>query len=263
LIDVKLWLIYKNYYVQSCELFAAKGRSDEPGNKRRIMGAASASESCIEYLKTVDTPTLSNAIELLKLRPRSDGFTPLSVRCLSPELGRMVGYAVTAQVETMSEGPLDWSLFLQLFEAVAQSPKPAVVTFQEVGPHRNYAAHCGEVMATIFTRLGATGLVTDCAVRDIAEVRAINFRYFARGLVASHAYFRIVRVSIPVQVEGLIVRANDLLHGDENGLIVIPGEALTRLPDAVHEVRSHEGDLMQFVRGPEFTFDRLKGRILE
>jgi 4-hydroxy-4-methyl-2-oxoglutarate aldolase len=227
------------------------------------MGSASASESCIDYLKTVDTPTLSNAIELLNLRPHNEGFTPLSVRCLSPELGRMVGYAVTAHVETMTEAPTDWSLFMQLFEAVAQSPKPVVVAFQEVGPHRDYAAHCGEVMATVLTRLGAVGLVTDCAVRDIAEVRAMKFQNFARGLVASHAYFRIVRIGIPIQVEGLAIRPRDLLHGDENGLMVIPGEGLTKLPDAVNQVRSREGNLMQFVRGPEFSLDGLKERILE
>ena len=57
----------------------------------------------IEYLKTVDTPTLANAIELLKVRPKERGFTPVEVRCLFPELGRMCGYAVTAQVETATE----------------------------------------------------------------------------------------------------------------------------------------------------------------
>jgi 4-hydroxy-4-methyl-2-oxoglutarate aldolase len=227
------------------------------------MGSAGASASCIEYLRTVDTPTLSNAIELLQLRPQSKGFTPLSVRCLLPELGRMVGYAVTAQVETMSEGPPDWSVFMQLFEAVARSPKPAVVAFQEVGPDRDYAAHCGEVMATIFNRLGAIGVISDCAVRDIAEVRAMKFLYFARGLVSSHAYFRIVRVGIPIQVERLAIRPQDLVHGDENGLIVVPAEGLTRLPDAVSRVRSQESEVMQFVRGPEFSLDRLKGHILE
>ncbi len=227
------------------------------------MGSAGASESSIDYLKTVDTPTLSNAIELLQLRPQSEGFTPLSVRCLFPEFGRLVGYAVTAQVETMSEGPPDWTLFMQLFEAVAQSPKPAVVAFQEVGPHRDYAAHCGELMATILTRIGAIGVVTDGAVRDIVEVRAMKFLYFARGLVASHANFRIVRVEIPIHVEGLVIRPGDLLHGDENGLIAVPAEAVMRLPNAVHEVRSREGDLMRFVRGPDFSFHGLKERILK
>jgi len=196
--------------------------------------------SFIDYLKSVDTPTLSNAIESLKVRPRNEGFSSLHARCLFPEFGRMVGYAVTAHVETMSQGTADWNAFMELYEAVAESPKPAVVAIQETGPHPDYAAHCGEVMPTIFTRLGAVGLVTGCAVRDIPEVRGMKFHYFARGAVASHAYFRIVRVGIPVHVEGLVIRPGDLLHGDENGLITIPGEAVDKLPDAVNNIRSRE-----------------------
>jgi regulator of RNase E activity RraA len=55
-------------------------------------------------------------------------------------------------------------------------------------------------MATIFTRLGAVGLVSDCAVRDLPEVRAMGFQYFARGAVVSHGWFRIVRSGVPVHV---------------------------------------------------------------
>ena len=110
----------------------------------------------IDYLKTVDTPTLSNAIELLNIRPRSEGFTPLQVKCLFPEFGRMVGYAVTAHVETVTRlEPADMNRFIELYEALEASPKPGVIAFQEVGALGNYAAHRGEVMATIFTRLGA------------------------------------------------------------------------------------------------------------
>ena len=59
--------------------------------------------SDIEYLKSIDSPTLSNAIELLKVRPRERGFAPLDIRCLFPEFGTMCGYAVTAQVETATQ----------------------------------------------------------------------------------------------------------------------------------------------------------------
>ena len=175
----------------------------------------------------------------------------------------MVGYVVTAQVETMSATTADRKPFLSLYEAVMQSPKPAVVAFQEIGPQPDYAAHCGEVMATIIQRLGAVGLVSDCAVRDIPEVRALRFHYFARGAVASHAYFRVVRVGVPVQVCGLVIHPNDLLHGDENGLIVVPKEGLEKLPSAVEAVRARERALMEFVRGPEFNLDGLRQRILE
>jgi hypothetical protein len=40
----------------------------------------------IEYLQSVDTPTLSNAIEVLQVRPRNEGFTPVQIRSLFPEL---------------------------------------------------------------------------------------------------------------------------------------------------------------------------------
>lgn len=217
----------------------------------------------IEYLKTIDTPTISNAIEQLRLRPRSEGFTPLQVRCLFPDFGPMCGYAVTAQVETMTEGnPRDERGYVELFEAVEKSPKPAVVAFQEVGGHPNYTTHCGEVMATFFKRLGGIGLVTDCAVRDLAEVRALGFHYFARGAVASHANFRIVRVSVPIHVAGMVIRPQEILHGDQNGLIQVPKEALDGLPQAVEAVRTRERRLMDMTKDPNFTASQLRGRFM-
>jgi len=224
---------------------------------------AGSQTAWVDYLRGVDTPTLSNAIETLRLRPQNAGFAPLEVSCLFPEFGRMVGYAVTAQVETMTAAAAERETFMSLFETVLRSPKPAVVAFQEIGPHGDYAAHCGEVMATIFQRLGAVGLVSDCAVRDIPEVRALRFHYFARGRVASHAYFHIVRVGVPIQVSGLVIHPNDLLHGDENGLMVVPKDGLEKLPAAVEAVRARERELMEFVRGPEFNFEGLRERIVE
>ena len=218
----------------------------------------------IDYLKSIDTPTLSNAIELLNVRSRSEGFTPLQLQCLFPELGRMCGYAVTAQVETVTTmDPLDVDVFYALFDAVTAAPKPAVVVLQEIGGYPDYAAHCGEVMATIFTRLGAIGLVSDCGVRDIPEVRAIGMHYFARGKVASHARFRVVRSNVSIQVLGVPVRPGQIIHGDENGLLVVPEAGRDELAAAVEQVRTRERKLMDYVRGKEFTLEGLRGRFLE
>ncbi len=218
----------------------------------------------IDYLKTIDSPTLSNAIETLQIQPRHAGFTPLQIRCLFPELGRLCGYAVTAQVETVTQlHATEERTFLELFQAVEDSPKPAVVAFQEIGAHGDYAAHCGEVMATAFTRLGAVGLVTDCGVRDVPEVRNLHFHYFGRGTVVSHASFKLVRVGVPIQIFGLEIKPGDLLHGDENGLMKIPQAGLAGIERAVEQVRAREKRLMEFMRGPEFTIEKLKGRFIE
>jgi regulator of RNase E activity RraA len=224
----------------------------------------SSNPKWIEYLRSVDAPTLSNGIELLHRRPRSEGFTPLCVRCLFPEFGRMVGYAVTAQVETVTcQEPLDLTRFLDLYKLVEASPKPAVIAFQEIGGHPDLAAHCGEVMATIFTRLGAVGLVSDCAVRDLPEVHRLGFHYFARGAVVSHASFRIVRVGVPIQIHGMAVKPGDVLCGDPNGVLLIPTGVEEELPEAVERVRVREAKLMDFVRGGDFTLDGLRHLVLE
>ncbi|MDQ6706696.1 MAG: RraA family protein [Acidobacteriota bacterium] len=218
----------------------------------------------LEYLKSTDSPTLCNAIELLKVRPHNEGFTPLQIRCLFPQFGRMCGYAVTAQVERMTASePFDLDRFIELYRAVEAAPKPAVIAFQEIGGHPDYAAHCGEVMATCFTRLGAIGLVSDCGVRDLPGVRALGFHYFARGSVASHSNFRIARVGSPVQVCGLVIHPGDLLHGDENGLVSIPAGHEEELKQAVDTVRSREGKLLAFVRGDGFTIDGIRGNVVE
>jgi 4-hydroxy-4-methyl-2-oxoglutarate aldolase len=220
--------------------------------------------SLLQYLETIDTPTISNAIERLEVRPKTSGFAPVEIECLFPELGRMCGHAVTAQVETVTESyHKTEEAFISLFESVEQSAKPAVVVFQELGHHPEYAAHCGEVMATIFKRLGAVGLVSDCAVRDLSEVRNLRFHFFARGAVASHAHFRIVRVNVPLQIRGFVVQPQDLLHGDENGLIQIPCESTARLKEAIETVRAKERALMDFVRAQGFAAGHLRGRFLE
>ena len=218
----------------------------------------------IEFLKTVDSPTLANAVETLHVQARDKGFTPLQIRCLFPELGRLCGYAVTAQVETVTQlHATEERTFLELFRAVDDSPKPAVVAFQEIGGHADYSAHSGEIMATAFTRLGAVGLVTDGGVRDVPEVRALKFHYFARGTVVSHAHFKIVRVAVPIQILGLEIKPGDLMHGDENGLMSVPAAALEGIEGAIEQVRARERRLMDFMRSPDFSVEKLKGRFIE
>ena len=219
--------------------------------------------SIIDQLKEIDTPTLSNAIEKLEVRNRISGFADRRLKCLFPELGVMCGVAVTAQVETIapdSKGGLDQE-FVALCRALEACEDPGIIVFQEISGHPEFSAHCGEVMTTIFQRLGGIGLVSDCAVRDIAEVRSRKFHYFAAGKVASHGTFRVVRSQVPITVCGLQVAPGDLLHGDENGLIKVPEEDRDQLPHLADQVRHAESTLLDYVNSDGFTVEVLGKRL--
>lgn len=215
----------------------------------------------IEALTKVDSPTLSNAIEKLAVRNRTSGFCDNRMRQFFPEMGVMCGYAVTAQAVTMAPdaAPVDGvEMFCEVCRALEATPKPAVVVIQECGPHPDFAVHCGDVMATMFQRFGAIGLVSDTAVRDVDQVRPLGFQLFAPGAAASHANFKIVRVQVPVTVRGLQVEPGDLLHGDVNGLLKVPEEGRERLQKLVDEVVEQEGKILDYLKGDNVDLEKLK-----
>jgi regulator of RNase E activity RraA len=108
-------------------------------------------------------------------------------------------------------------------------------------------------MATLASRLGAAGVITDGGVRDLQEVRALGLHYFAPYPVVSHGNFEIVAVGKSIRLDGEEVRPGDLLHGDLNGIVIVPPDLLPELPQAVDRVRAREKRLMQYVTGPDFT----------
>ena len=92
-----------------------------------------------------------------------------------------------------------------------------------------------------------------------AEVRALGgFQYFCPGFVVSHGYPLICAVNVPVTVAGLSVTPGDLLHGDVNGLLTIPGEIAAKVADEAERIRRAERDVLEFVRRPGLTVERLR-----
>ena len=59
----------------------------------------------IQELQSIDSATLANAIEGFKVRDAVEGYVGMDIRCQFPDLGVMVGYAVTAVVDGTSPGP--------------------------------------------------------------------------------------------------------------------------------------------------------------
>jgi regulator of RNase E activity RraA len=220
------------------------------------------SDEQIAALVAIDTPTICNAIETFEVRDRVEGFLGMDIRCLSPELGVMAGYALTARVDASTPGappdPAAWEAWVHAMDA---APKPTVLVFQDAGPDPRRSAHFGEVMATLARRLGVVGLVTDGGVRDILEVRALGFHYFAAGLVPSHGTTRFLEVNVPVTLDGMEIHPGDLLHGDINGATTIPVEIAGQVAEAAQRVRAREAGVMAYAQDPQFNLQGFLQRI--
>ncbi len=219
------------------------------------------SDDQMAWLQSIDSPTIANAIEPFEVRDRCDGFIGGQIQCQFPDLGVMCGYALTVTVSNEHGSVKSKDGFWQMFEAVEAMPKPVVIVMKDISdaPHR--VAYAGEVMATLAKTLGAVGMVTDGALRDVPEVHAMGFHYFMKYPVVSHANFWIAEVGVPVELDGEVINTGDILHGDANGIVVVPPAVVEGLPAAVEKVREHERKIMEFYRSDRFTLaDAKAGR---
>lgn len=218
------------------------------------------SEDTITFLRAVDSPTVANAIETFELRDRCEGFIGGAVECQFPELGVMIGRAVTVTMSSSPGNPASRDGYWRMWDSLAAMEGPAVLAIQDVNgaPHR--CAYAGEMMATLAQRLGAVGMVTDGALRDVEEVRALGFHYFMRYPVVSHGNFEIVSVGEPIELDGQRVEQGDLLHGDRNGIVIFPDAALDGLPEAVAGIREREQAQLEYMRSDAFSLADLKQR---
>lgn len=207
----------------------------------------------ISALCRIDSPTISNAIERFKVRPRVSGYVGYDIRCIFPELPPTVGYAVTCTVDSTTEGRQGIG-FQRLYELLTNAPKPAIVVMQDVGLDRLHSCHAGEIMSTTMKRLGAVGILTDGGLRDAREVHVLGgFQYFCAGLVVSHGNPICVSVGDDVTISGMRVRMGDLLHGDVNGVVHIPDECAEQVADAAYRVWAEEGETLRRIASPEFV----------
>ena len=213
----------------------------------------------LDALARYPTPTVANAIELFKVRPRHLGYLPHRVRCLTPGLGRMVGYAVTSRTTAApadDPGPDRVGDYLRYVQA---QTGPLVAVGQDLDDPPGLGAQFGEVNASVHRAMGVVGHVTDGCPRDIEEVSALRFHLFGLNPCVSHAYIRVVDFGVPVTLAGVEIRPGDLLHADGHGVCLVPAGVAARLADACEAVEDAERPLLEACRGVAFDLDEFLG----
>ena len=221
------------------------------------------SPGILDQLRSLDACTVSNAIERLDVRLRNEGFTDISVRCLSPSLAPMVGYAATGRIRTASAPTarywyherMDW------WEYLATIPAPRVIVLEDMDARPGHGALFGEIHAQIGRALGCIGYVTNGAVRDLPGIERTGFHLFARGVSVSHAYAHVVDFGAPVEIAGLRVNPGDLLHGDLHGVLSVPASVAAQIPTVAAELLAQETELIQLCQQGNFSLKKLRDQI--
>jgi regulator of RNase E activity RraA len=218
------------------------------------------SQEQLEALKKFDTPTVTNALELLEPgRDPKAGIMASRIRALFPEMKPLIGYAATFLYSTRhpAQGKLyaDWPDY---WRYVLTIPEPRVSVGQDIDPEPASGALWGEVQANIHLALGCAGVVVDGAIRDLNPMRALDYPCFAREVVVGHGYGHLIDFGLTVEVGGVVVRPGDLIYADLHGVIVVPHQTAPRLAQTCQQILDSERRLIAVCQDRDnFSLERL------
>jgi 4-hydroxy-4-methyl-2-oxoglutarate aldolase len=194
-------------------------------------------------LKRWNTPTIYNGWEqITRHNFGADGFNLEECRDFMPQMGPMVGYAVTVVVEPSNvkhreANPQGWSQYRRY---IASVPGPKIVIVQDLDKPRTIGAFWGEVSSNTHRALGCVGTITDGAIRDLDEMCNAGFKALARRLSVGHAYVHPIRWSCPVEVFGRRIEPGQLIHADKHGFLAVPLGEEKDLLDAARFMDTNE-----------------------
>lgn len=217
----------------------------------------------LEQLGRLDSSEVANAIELFDVRLRNRGFTDSSIHCMFEDYPPMVGYAATVRVRT-SEPPMEGHSYyyrLDWLDHLLSIPPPRVLVLEDLDEPPGLGSVIGDVHANILIALGCTGVVTNGAVRNLPEARAINFQMFAGNLSISHAFAHIVDFGKDVVVGRMHVRPGDLIHGDRHGVQTIPPEIAHKIAAVAQGMIQQEQEIIELCRSADFTPEKLRAEV--
>ncbi len=138
--------------------------------------------------------------------------------------------------------------------AAVDSVKPGeVVVSAATGSNRS--ALWGELLSTATRMRGGRGAIVEGAVRDIAQMRSMDFPCFARHRTPKDSAGRqmVEAYDVPIEIGGVTVNPGDLVMIDADGMVVIPS---SRAEEVIEKS-------LEKVEKEDTTRDELlKGRLL-
>jgi regulator of RNase E activity RraA len=150
------------------------------------------------------------------------------VQCMRPDIRPLVpsmrtwGEAVTARFAAVGKVPQSpYGLEIQVVDGLREGQ--VLVSQCDT---QELSAAWGGLLTTAARSRNARGVVTDGGARDYAEIVALGFPTFCRGLTPYDSLGRmdVVETNVAIRCGGIAVRPGDLIFADVDGIVVVPQE---------------------------------------
>ena len=210
-------------------------------------------------LRKIDTPTITNVVATYPRDPLCLGlynpwtenwYTDTSIRCVYPEMGPVVGHAVTCVYGLPDPNFPNRLSFMDVIDALEAAPKPTILLIEQKFPPEiaGKVGLAGEMMVTSMRSMGCVGLLSNGPSRDVDAVRRLAFQMLLGGVTAGHGEMAVNAVNVPVRVGGMDVAPGELIHMDENGAVKFPADKAEQVLTNARAKLAEEAQKLEILR---------------
>jgi len=261
--------------------------------KAKTDGKPTVKPETIAILRTLDCPTVFNAVHQLTMKPKggqwadqsvldpNTQYTDKTVNCMNrPKKGpnedhmATVGFAV-APIEVTTNEPdsheeMAWDKYYEYLEA---TPGPTIAVLKDVDtlfpPFGQRSAVFGDGMSNLHTSCGVEGAICDGVIRDLDGIKRVpdtdgvlrtGFPIWATGEVSGHGRFVIKAFQVPVTVGQLRIVPGDLLMADSGGVVRIPLDIADNVAERAVNIRAKEALVFAYFQSKEFKASEFEAK---
>ncbi|MCA8009762.1 RraA family protein [Burkholderia cenocepacia] len=195
--------------------------------------------SFLERLASLDTNTVSDALDFLGLPGATVGLRPLW------DCPRIVGRASTIQLGPKTDARPTVHLISPVVDAVTTDDRVLVIAGGADG-----ISCWGDILANAATAKRIRGSVIDGLSRDIEGSEAIGYPVYGRGVTMISARNRVIQIDsgTPVQMAGVIVNEDDYVIADRCGTVFVPAKCIEDVLDLGERIAKRQDGMIAAVR---------------
>ena len=218
-----------------------------------------------DILTSVDTPTISNALDIYRGDRSIEDFTQLPFISSNSKLKPMIGIARTAKIRASVPTSLNVNeandLRMKYYEYMYNKPDDQQIknlcVIQDLDWPNIIGSFWGEVNVSIHKGLGLAGTITNGLLRDLDAIDK-EYMVLANSIGPSHAYVHVIEFRTDVEINGLNIKDGDIIHADKHGALKVPYEALKTLPEAIEFMQKKESHIIQAAKKDDFNIKKLR-----
>lgn len=195
--------------------------------------------SCLDRLASLDTNTVSDALDFLGLPGATYGLRPLW------DCPKIAGRASTILLGPKQDAEPGVHLISPVVDAVTTNDRVLVIAGGVEG-----ISCWGDILANAATAKRIRGSVIDGVSRDIDGSEAIGYPVYGRGVTMISARNRVVQVESgkPVQMAGVTVHENDYVIADRCGTVFVPESRIETVLELGERIARRQDGMVAAVR---------------